>query len=149
MTCAQSESDRAGEVGQQLARELTGSRKSTWSRSRDGGELQSPLLARMRATTVNLEVVTSVVLTYSTRTKPALFITSRRSRTGIAPPIQSDQASRLLATSAGRSSRSTISANWKHPPGFRTRKISLKLSFFNSERFRTPLEITTSKVQSS
>jgi hypothetical protein len=52
-----------------------------------------------------------VVPRNSTSLKPEALMTSIRSRTGIAPPTQSDHASRLPETFSGRSALRTISAN--------------------------------------
>jgi hypothetical protein len=62
-----------------------------------------------------------VVPRNSTSLKPAALIISIRSRTGTAPPTQSDHASRLPAIFSGRSPFRTISANWRRPSGLRTR----------------------------
>jgi len=84
-------------------------------------DVYEPFRARNVAPMVNLEVAKPVGPTYSTPTKPTFSSSRIRSRTGIAPPTHSDHASRLLATSGGRSSFNTISANWRRPLGFRTR----------------------------
>ncbi len=60
-------------------------------------------LARNAAPDVKRDVAMPVGPAYSMSTKPVFVSMFRGSRTGIAPPIQSDQASRLLATSWGRS----------------------------------------------
>jgi hypothetical protein len=72
---------------------------------------QGCLFALNRAPSVNLEVAMPVVPRNSISVKPAVLIMSMRSRTGTAPPTQSDHASRLPATFSGRSPFKTISAN--------------------------------------
>lgn len=106
-------------------------------------------LARNAAPDVKREVATPVGPAYSISMKPVSLSMFRRSRTGIDPPIQSDQASRLLATSRGRSSFRMMSANWSRPAGLSTRKISRRLCSFNGDRLRTPFEITMSNVSLS
>ena len=106
-------------------------------------------LVRNAAPDVKREVATPVCPAYSMSMNPTSAIVRRRSRTGIAPPIQSDQASRLLAISAGKPSLRTMSAKCKRPPGLRTRKISRRLCSLSGERLSMPFEVTTSKVSSS
>ena len=98
--------------------------------------------ARNSAPAVYGEVATPVSPTCSTSTNPASRSTVRRSPTGIAPPIQSDQASRPPA-GCGAASSSTMSANCNRPPGRRTRWISWNARSFRGDRFSTPFEVTT------
>jgi len=107
------------------------------------------LRALNRAASVNFDVVTPVVPANSTSLNPTCSISPTRSRTGTAPPTQSDHAARLFATLPGRSAFRTISANWKRPPGLSTLYISLKLFSLSGERFSTPFEIITSNTASS
>jgi hypothetical protein len=78
------------------------------------------------------------------RTNPAALSISRSDRSPVAPAIQSDQEP-LLATSSGVTCGSNrMSAIWKRPPGFKTRKTSPTTLGFSGQRLNTPLEITRS-----
>ncbi len=60
---------------------------------------------------VDADVLMPVVPTFSTSLKPIFSIRLTRSRTGIAPPIQSDQASMLQELACSAPSWRTMSAN--------------------------------------
>jgi len=106
------------------------------------------LRARKVAPTVRADVATPVNATSSGSANPTVASADRRSRTGIAPPIHCDQAS-MEHAAASASPCSTMSANWRRPPGRRTRRSSRKLTALWGVRLSTPLEMTTSNMAAS
>src|SRR5436305_1347355 len=86
---------------------------------------------------------------FKTRTSwnPAARIVSMYSGSTAAPPMQSAQSCGFSPQTPPTSTCTTMSASWRRPRGFRTRKISRNAACLSGTRFRTPLLGTRSDLR--